>query len=106
MNRSRHALLRLLLPVAFLLLGCPAPPQSDQVIVSGLGTHIQPGSDVAFLVQLTTAQSYEEAAGRSITVDLLPDGGEGERVFAGETDAGGLVAVSFTAPDVLDAREA
>ncbi|MGL4651563.1 MAG: MG2 domain-containing protein, partial [Caldilineaceae bacterium] len=74
--------------------------------MSGLGTHIQPGGDVAFLVQLTTAQSYEEAAGRSITVDLLPDGGEGERVFAGETDAGGLVAVSFTAPDVLDAREA
>ena len=47
MTRSRYALLRLLLPVAALLLGCPAPqPAGDQLTLSGLGSTIEPGRDL------------------------------------------------------------
>ncbi len=106
MTRSRYALLRLLLPVAFLLLGCPAPaPVGDQLLLSGLGPTIEAGRDVSFLARLQTSGSYEELGGNPLSVELLVDGARGETVFEGETDAAGLVAVNFTAPAALDAAE-
>lgn len=100
-NRSRHLLLRLLLPALFVLLGCPAPaPPQDEIRVFGLGDTLTPGGSADFVAQLVTPGDPRNAANQRVVVGL-EYGNEKEHFFRGRSDDYGLLHVTFDLPDDL-----
>jgi uncharacterized protein YfaS (alpha-2-macroglobulin family) len=101
--------LRILLPLVIFLFGCfnspPSPnvvePQSAGVVVMGETARLAPGSKANFLVQVRNPYAAPgEAAltNRQVEV-LLDDGLNYTQLFAGATDADGLVNVEFLTPE-------
>jgi hypothetical protein len=107
MASPRLALLRLLLPAALLILGCPAPqPPPETIALEGLGRTIEPGRELSFLVHFDPQGVARDAGGQTVRVDLIDGSGAREELFRGETDANGFAPVTVRAPDDLDGPEA
>ncbi len=100
---KRHLLLRLLLPVVFLLLGCPGPaPASNTIETFGLGQFLSPGGQASFLAILDPSLDPEDRAGQYLAVEMRAPDGSQIPLFEGETDAAGVVQVEFGVPQVTD----
>jgi hypothetical protein len=107
--------LRILLPLVIFLFGCfnspPSPnvvePQSAGVVVMGETARLAPGSKANFLVQVRNPYAAPgEAAltNRQVEV-LLDDGLNYTQLFAGATDADGLVNVEFLTPEKAESPD-
>lgn len=101
---QRTRLLRILFPLALLILGCPsstppdAPPPPTGITVLGQTAHLTPGAPVNLLVQVKNPYTQMPRANTAVQVLLSSPNNEIEPLFAGETDASGLLAVQFDAP--------
>ncbi|MEZ4635595.1 MAG: MG2 domain-containing protein [Caldilineaceae bacterium] len=97
-NRSlRLRWLRIFIPLALFLLGCPSPGQPYQPIVITVGgqvTHLIPGSSATLLVQGWMNNENVPAADAEVTISLS----SGDQLFSGRTDDAGLLLANFAVP--------
>ncbi|MBX2998717.1 MAG: hypothetical protein KF893_09435 [Caldilineaceae bacterium] len=99
----RYRLLRLLLPLALFILGCPSPgPDYSPLTLTVVGQafHLAPGSDGSLLVQVWDNNGRQPAANAQVQVSLSTDNRRGEQLFAGQTDENGLLLANFAVPEL------
>ena len=100
----RHRWLRIFIPLALFLLGCPSPGQPYQPIVITVGgqvTHLIPGSNATLLVQGWENFENVPAADAEVTISLS----SGDQLFSGRTDDAGLLLANFAVPADVETGE-
>jgi uncharacterized protein YfaS (alpha-2-macroglobulin family) len=107
MQHRPSRFLRLLLPLIFLILGCPAPapppaaPDTGFTIL-GMVDYLAPGSQASLLVQVHEPYTDVPRANTGLEVALGNANSAGDKVFLGETDERGFVQVNFAVPTSID----
>ncbi|MBI1299599.1 hypothetical protein GC175_32135 [bacterium] len=104
-NRSlRRRWLRIFIPLALFLLGCPSSGQPYQPIVITVGgqvTHLIPGSSATLLVQGWENFENVPAADAEVTISLS----SGDELYSGRTDDAGLLLANFVVPEDVETGE-
>ena len=104
-NRSlRHHWLRIFIPLALFLLGCPSPGQPYQPIVITVGgqvSNLVPGSSAALLIQGWENFNNQPAADAEVIISLSEDG----ELYRGRTDDAGLLLAHFAVPKDVETGE-
>ncbi len=104
-NRSlRHRWLRIFIPLALFLLGCPSPGQPYQPIVITVGgqvSNLVPGSSAALLIQGWENFNNQPAADAEVIISLSEDG----ELYRGRTDDTGLLLANFAVPKEVETGE-
>jgi hypothetical protein len=101
---ARYRLLRILLPLALFILGCPSPgPAYTPIVITVAGqvSHLVPGSTSTLLVQGWENATNQPAADAEVTITLS----SGEALFSGRTDESGMILASFAVPEMVTPGE-
>jgi hypothetical protein len=108
---ARYRLLRILLPLALFILGCPPPGSGrdaapDLVLtVVGQPFYLAPTSEGSLLVQVWDNTRRQAAVNAQVEVMLDSPSGDSQQLYTGTTDTSGLLMARFDVPETVDTAE-